>query len=427
MRPTRLPGGEANRSSTVGLSVPTDTITAMLITPKSARDLLADLTQTCTVPVDADELTKAPRGRFATHGHVLIGDTPVRGYKHKGHWRFDDREIRLAGQALAELEFDRADLVEARLFKIRPQGDGTWDPYDWRRVVGGWMSHAAFKQVYRNGCPCGDTCQRREVLKEDGLPCGLTVAQFMQEYGRQSIAGTRPLDVLHWVDKKWRVPRAYARLLDRWAKAEEYLANKARRCTGCGKSGGAWEWRTPSVSGWITLCPSCTAASSQTYAGQLRGTSYTSLSRATRADNYLCQLCTEPRRASHWDHCHDHGHVRGPLCASCNTYEGLGLKFLSRKGGLAHLLECHGCREQRTLPQRHHEEVARSYLHAVERHGRCRRRPHIADATCGTDGAMRFLLVCHGHPQQKQWERELSGVELMKLVREFVEKGLAPA
>ncbi|MET8677119.1 endonuclease domain-containing protein [Streptomyces sp. NPDC004647] len=399
----------------------------MLITPKSARDLLADLTQTCAVPVDADVLTKAPRGRFAAHGYILIGDAPVRGYKHKGQWRFDDREIRRAGQALEELKFDRADLVDAGLFKRRRQVEDTWDPYDWRRVVHGWMSHAAFNQVYRNGCPCGDTCQRRQMLKDDGLPCGLTMAQFTQEYGRQTIACTRPLDVLHWADREWRVPRAYAHLLDRWAKAEEHLAAKARSCTGCGKPGDAWEWRTPSVSGWITLCPSCTAASSQTYSGQLRGAPYDSVPRTTRADSYLCQLCTEPRHASHWDHCHDHGYVRGPLCASCNTYEGLGLNFLTREGGLAHLLECRGCREQRTLPQRHHENVARSHLYTFERHGRCRKRPYIAEATRGTDGAMRFRLVCHGHGQQKQWERELSGVEVMELVREFVDKGLAPA
>ncbi|MEV6497854.1 endonuclease domain-containing protein [Streptomyces prunicolor] len=29
-------------------------------------------------------------------------------------------------------------------------------------------------------------------------------------------------------------------------------------------------------------------------------------------------------RASVWDHCHEHGHVRGPVCPSCNTFEGKG-------------------------------------------------------------------------------------------------------
>ncbi|MFC8095349.1 endonuclease domain-containing protein [Streptomyces sp. NPDC057301] len=34
--------------------------------------------------------------------------------------------------------------------------------------------------------------------------------------------------------------------------------------------------------------------------------------RGTRADDYLCRLCAETRAAA-WDHCHDHGFVRGPL------------------------------------------------------------------------------------------------------------------
>ncbi|MDX2404589.1 endonuclease domain-containing protein [Streptomyces microflavus] len=32
----------------------------------------------------------------------------------------------------------------------------------------------------------------------------------------------------------------------------------------------------------------------------------------TPADDYLCRLCKE-RQASARDHCHEHGHVRGPL------------------------------------------------------------------------------------------------------------------
>ncbi|MGW4546312.1 endonuclease domain-containing protein [Streptomyces violaceorubidus] len=39
--------------------------------------------------------------------------------------------------------------------------------------------------------------------------------------------------------------------------------------------------------------------------------------RGTRADDYLCRLCKESPAA--WDHCHEHGYVRGPRCGSCNT------------------------------------------------------------------------------------------------------------
>ncbi|MGP8304435.1 endonuclease domain-containing protein [Streptomyces inhibens] len=89
--------------------------------------------------------------------------------------------------------------------------------------------------------------------------------------------------------------------------------------------------------------PQCTSTSHQKYTGHLHGARYAPLPRPIRADDYLCQLCPEPRRASHWDHCHDHGYVRGPLCASCHAYEGLATGFLGVKAGLAHLLECRGC------------------------------------------------------------------------------------
>ncbi|GAA3311740.1 hypothetical protein GCM10020295_82100 [Streptomyces cinereospinus] len=82
--------------------------------------------------------------------------------------------------------------------------------------------------------------------------------------------------------------------------------------------------------------------------------------RSTRADGYLCRLCSEARAAVR-NHCHDHDHdhglVRGPLCGSSNTYEGKSTahSFLRNKAGAAlHLLECRGCLERRTLPARYH-------------------------------------------------------------------------
>ncbi|MEU1932900.1 endonuclease domain-containing protein [Streptomyces coeruleorubidus] len=53
--------------------------------------------------------------------------------------------------------------------------------------------------------------------------------------------------------------------------------------------------------------------------------------------------------AAGWDHCHEHGYVRGPLCGSCNTREGTGIPhyYLRLEGAaLQHLLECRGCLEQ---------------------------------------------------------------------------------
>ncbi|UXX97984.1 endonuclease VII domain-containing protein (plasmid) [Streptomyces sp. AD2-2] len=83
--------------------------------------------------------------------------------------------------------------------------------------------------------------------------------------------------------------------------------------------------------------------------------------RGTRADDYLCRLC-KASQASAWDHRHDHGHVRGPLCGSCNTREGKATPyyFLQLEGTAMHLLECRGCLEQRTLPRRFHLDVVRT-------------------------------------------------------------------
>lgn len=77
--------------------------------------------------------------------------------------------------------------------------------------------------------------------------------------------------------------------------------------------------------------------------------------RGIRADDYLCRLCAETWAAA-WDHCHDHGFLRGPLCGSCNAFEGKSHPryFLEDKEGAAlHLLECSGCLERRTLPGRY--------------------------------------------------------------------------
>ncbi|WP_406016336.1 endonuclease domain-containing protein [Streptomyces sp. NBC_00984] len=95
------------------------------------------------------------------------------------------------------------------------------------------------------------------------------------------------------------------------------------------------------------------------------------------ADDYLCWLCTTPQRAYYWDHCHDHGLVRGPVCASCNTFEGNGMVFVNRPGSVEHLLECTVCRAQHTLPRRHYEDVIRNHLAAVH-HLECSRAGYVS-------------------------------------------------
>ena len=66
-----------------------------------ARSLFSELTQSTSVPLDPDELPHIPV--LLQRGHVFFGDVPVRCYKHKGRWMYDERDIRTAGRELAGL------------------------------------------------------------------------------------------------------------------------------------------------------------------------------------------------------------------------------------------------------------------------------------------------------------------------------------
>ncbi|MFJ8510158.1 endonuclease domain-containing protein [Streptomyces avermitilis] len=112
------------------------------------------------------------------------------------------------------------------------------------------------------------------------------------------------------------------------------------------------------------LCPVCAAASLRSYRQELAGVAYARVrERGPQAEDFLCAVCDLPRPAAVWDHCHEHGLIRGPLCGSCNTMEGQGKDFLARKGSVQHLLRCDGCRLRRTLPAHHRLAALRRHLH----------------------------------------------------------------
>lgn len=147
--------------------------------------------------------------------------------------------------------------------------------------------------------------------------------------------------------------------------------------------------------------------------------------RGSRADDYLCRLCKESQ-ASVWDHCHEHGFVRGPLCGSCNSSEGSRHPhyFLERDGGTLHLLECRACLEERTLPFRYSQYVVREHLMRTERHGRCRKQPYVREVE-HTDGVHRFHLECSGWHTASNWTKEVTAAEVVLLVQAFVDAALA--
>lgn len=280
----------------------------MLISPQLARDTLDDLTKDCGLHLDPGELIPR-KGDFLDHGHILIGDVAVRGYKDKGRWKYDDRDIRRAGQTLAAVSVDHTDVVEvqvpSRHYFERDVLDA-WKRADWRRT----RIYAAARCSLRSDFTDAnddfdmDVWASRYDIGAYGLPGELTLAELIASHGERTVAGTRALKLLAWSGTSWVLPRGFTDMLDRWQGREQTLADQARICTGCQARGSDWAWRTPTATGYFTLCPACSGEAFQTSEGHLRGVAYRSLRRTLRADAYLCCLCRE-RRASIWDHCHE--------------------------------------------------------------------------------------------------------------------------
>lgn len=400
-----------------------------LVTRERARSLFADLTQNATVPLDPDVLLYMPRLR--QHAHVFFGDIAVRCYKHKARWMYDERDVRAAGQVLADLDVDLGDVVDVELPAYRDISEREpeeWHRPGWRRTLMSWMvERARFKLVQENR-PCEEWGDWRAV-GGNGLPGGLTWEEFIayssQARHLQNIAGTRPLQLLAWNGETWLLPRAYTEFLDRWEQRESELVDRARLCR-CGAQGPYFgDWRRNTRTGYVTMCPPCAGASSQLYTGHLRGVLYDAhRRRGTRADDYLCRLCKQSPAAA-WGHCHEHGYVRGPLCGRCNTLEGTGhpYYFLRLEGAALHLLECRGCREQRTLPRRYHTAVVREHLEQTERHGRCPREPYARELE-HTHGVRRFELECSGW-HASRWTKDVTTPERAALVQAFIDAALA--
>lgn len=404
------------------------------ISPRLARTYFAEISAASALPLDPDDLVHMVGLR--QHGHVVIGDIAIRCYKNRSKWTYDERDIRRAAQAFADFRLDPGDVVEFQVPSYRERDDQ--DPEergraDWREKIASWMYWDARHkhQEQRHYEDWNDSWQR---IGAHGLPGDLTWEEFTAANSgrRQNIANTRPLELMTHSGGSLLLPRAYAELLDRWEQVAEDLVARARICNRCRAQGPRWgAWRTPSPLGYVTLCPPCSGATFQRYTGHLRGVLYESApTRSTRADGYLCRLCSESRAAV-WDHCHDHGLVRGPLCGSCNTYEGKSTahSFLQNKEGAAlHLLECRGCLERRTLPARYHAALARIHVEETERHiirtRRCRHVPWIEDVEFAR-GAYRFELSCWWH--KATWTKAVTVAETAMLLREFVDQALATA
>ncbi|MFE0356555.1 endonuclease domain-containing protein [Streptomyces nigra] len=391
----------------------------MLISPQQARDLLAELTRACPMRLAVAAL--GTRG-FHHHGHVFFGDTALEGHKAKNRWWFVADEVEKAGRALAGLRFEPDDLVEVPLSVRQPgeirgdKGDDWLGPdTNWRSEIISWMGNAAFHERE----PDSDW-DLLHTVNPQGLPGSLTMEAFRARFGKMVRVGTYPLDHLTWTGTSWQMPREYVALMDRWQTRDNELLEQARLCRGCGNIAPRYgDWRAPTPAGYVTLCPACSVAACEPYAGHLDGVGYTKVPRTSRPDRFLCRLCGLSR-AFTWDHCHDHNLVRGPLCASCNTYEGKGVRFLERPGALALLLNCPGCRSEQTLPERFRVDVATEHVRGIERHGRCPSRPWVQDTTPTASG-LAFTLSCSAH--NALWTTSITAAEITAVVAAFVTAG----
>ncbi len=155
---------------------------------------------------------------------------------------YDERDVRAAGQALANLDVDLGDVVDVQLPAYRdiPERDPEeWHRPDWRRTLMSWMvERARFKLVQENR-PYEEWGDWR-AIGGNGLPGGLTWEEFVayssQARHLQNIASTRPLQLLAWNGETWLLPRAFTELLDRWEQKEGELVDQARLCR-CGAQG----------------------------------------------------------------------------------------------------------------------------------------------------------------------------------------------
>lgn len=388
----------------------------MLITPALARTTLADLIKDSTLPFVPDVLLKTKW--LHHHGRILIGDKALRAFKDKAQWRYDDRDIRRAGHELAAIHADPQDLVEIAVLQRTRRLDYSQppDPIPWREHIANRIHHVAHLRSLRQ-----ENAAAPDTVGDNGLPGGIPIDEVITHYASTSIGGLQPLRALTQHGTSWYMPRACADLLDRWEELELNLSDQARICSVCKSQGPRYgDWRQSNTTGFITLCPSCSVAAYQPYKGHLRGTAYNDLRRTMRADDYLCRLCQNSRAFS-WDHCHDHGLVRGPICASCNTFEGKGLYFLQGEGSVQHLQECLGCSNQQTLPRRYRLDVATEHLQKTQRHGRCRSgsRVHDIDFHHGTHI---FTLYCPAHGTR--WTTQLTTAEVAAIVRDFLKTAL---
>jgi hypothetical protein len=97
--------------------------------------------------------------------------------------------------------------------------------------------------------------------------------------------------------------------------------------------------------------------------------------------------------------------------------------WLARPGGLAHLLECTGCRTSLTLPVRYQAGLIARHLAKTEQHGHCEGEPYATAGTVDTTGSVTISFRCSdpGHWGTSAWEVAVNLPDHEDLVREILQ------
>ncbi|MFD3998942.1 endonuclease domain-containing protein [Streptomyces sp. NPDC058583] len=396
-----------------------------MITPQLAATFLADETRQCPLPMAPDRF-RYKYNRDARHDFVFFGHQPVRAYKASNRWKFVESDVRAAGRAVAALAWDPDDLVDPRPGGVGKQGGSRLEPTGWRAQIHSWIDAAARTAHDETGCACG-VVWGYGYETSWGLRCGLTSDALRRQISEYAIACVLPVASLVWTNDTWLIPRTLAFILDRREETDENLSHAPVPCQVCGTSVTDPGRRAATTSGWKVTCPTCAQATLLSYRRQLEGKTYAKVRESgPPAEDYLCTLCDPPRPAAAWDHCHDHGLIRGPLCGSCNTLEGHGKDFLTLKGSAAHLLRCTHCRTRRTLPANHQLAALRRHLHLERGAEGCDWPLHMC-VTLIEDGDRGYSCTvrCPGRPWSSSTGFHLTADEADRILTWTVDDGLS--
>ncbi|MFJ3664687.1 endonuclease domain-containing protein [Streptomyces sp. NPDC090119] len=384
-----------------------------MITRKTAVSYLSDATRACPIPLSPERFRRKDR---APHDFLFFGHVPVRSYKHGGQWQFMPQDVLEAGRAVAELPWNFEDLVPLgyREQETRGSGHPGWRT-ELRRVVAGVGADDDC------GCPRPPAAAAQQPL-HTAADC------VLRRYLDYSIACTLPVRALVRAGGNWMIPRTLALVLDRRDERESSLYAVGQPCEGCGSVGPDDSWRSPTAAGWKILCPDCAAAGLRRYRRELQGVPYARVrENGPGPVGFLCAMCETARPATDWDHCHDHGLVRGPLCGRCNSLEGRGKEFLARPGSVPYLLRCDGCRTRRSLPPHHRLAALRRHLHLTWGAQGCDWPMHVHVSLEETDEGYAFTIHCSGPRHRTRTVRgaRLTHGEAEQILLDAFEEGVA--